>query len=41
MELWKFILHKNNEGFSSLEVLHHFAVFILELLPYLKYRMPF
>ena len=27
--------------FSSVRVLHHFAGFVLELLPYLKYRMPF
>ena len=27
--------------FSSIGVLHHSAVFILELLPYLKYRTPF
>ena len=27
--------------FTSIGVLHHFVVFILELLPNLKYRMPF
>ena len=34
MELWGNILHKNSHEFSSIRVLHHFAVFILELLPY-------
>ena len=36
MELWGYILHENSYGFSSIRFLYHFAVFILELLPYLK-----
>ena len=39
MELWGYILHK--KALSSIRVLRLFAVFILKLLTYLKYRTPF
>ena len=41
MEFWGYILYKNSQGLSSLRVMHLIAVFMLELLTYLKYRTPF
>ena len=32
MEFWGYVLHQKSKGFSSLRVLHHSAVVILELL---------
>ena len=38
MELWGYISIRIAKGFLSRRVLHHFVVFILELLQYLQYR---
>ena len=34
-------MHKKSKGFSPIGVLHHLAVFILQLFLDFKYRMPF